>query len=142
MQSVDQIRFPVVLFTRDYIVGSIESAKQLTTVGQMQFEGGCFENAVIADSAGNKYLIRDAQVRRLTLNPWNVFRKYRAVIVNLTLSDPERIHLDQLRNEIVDLILEHPKWHRSYGETESDVREKFSGQDSAADLIRAVSVYP
>lgn len=142
MQSVNQIQFPAVLFTRDYIVGSIESARQLTTVGQARFEGGCFKNAVIADSAGNRYLVQDAQVRRPTLNPWNVFRKYRTVIVDLTLSDPEKIQFEQLRKEIIDLILNHPKWHRGYGESKSDIQKKFASQDSASELIRAVSVYP
>lgn len=142
MRSVDELQYPVVVITPNYILGSIENAKQLTTVGQINLERGCFDGAVIVDSAGNRYVINGARMVRPTFNPWNVFKKYRTVIVELGLSNPQQMSLDQLRADVVELILKHPKWHRHYGETASDIERKFSHQNSIAELIRAISIYP
>lgn len=136
-----ELNYPVLKLTKDFIRGSISSPKDLLVVGEINFEQGCFDDAILIDASGCVYRVVSAKKNKWTWNPWNLFKGYRTIWVSLELSDQEKHNLDHIREELLSLILRHPKWYKRFGESEQSLREKFSNARTIKELIDSVSLY-
>lgn len=137
-----RMHYPVLQYTPTYITGGIQTPKELLVVGERNWLQGCLENAVIIDSSGHKYHVLSSTRKRWTWNPWNVFPGYRTIWVEIELSEPEKLNLDSVRQELLDHLLAHPKWYRHYHENEESLRMKFNEARTMRELINSISVYP
>ena len=136
-----ELKFPVLKYTPKFIRGGIQTGRDLLVVGERNFEQGCFDAATIIDASGYKYQVLSATRKGLTWNPLNVFRAYRTILVDLELSNPDKLNADQVREEIFGVLFSHPKWYRRYFETEQSIRAKLDNAKTVTHLINSISVY-
>lgn len=137
-----KLNYPVLLLTPKYVIGGISSPKKLLVVGEINFEQGCFEDATIIDASGYEYRVLSAKKIKWTWNPWNLFKVYRSIWVNLELSEPEKHNLDHIREKLLNVLLVHPKWYTRYSETEQSLRKKLFDVRTVKELIDSISIYP
>lgn len=137
-----ELNYPVLKYTPKFIRGSIQTEKDLLIVGEKNLDEGCFRNAVIIDSCGFKFDVLSAKKRRLTLNPFNVFYEYRTVWVDIDIAFSKKMNIEEIKNEILEVLLSNPSWYRKYGETERDLRLKFDKLDNIKEVIEKISIYP
>ena len=96
----------------------------LTTVGEIQFEKGCFDECVLIDSDGYYLRVQSAiQVKRI-FSVFNFIKKYRSVRVELQFSDRKKLNL----NDAKELVFQRIKDNHWYGKkigisTEKDLKE-------------------
>jgi hypothetical protein len=139
---MSELSYPVLKITPKFIRGGIPSKEKLRIVGERNFDAGCFDNTYLIDSSGYKYRVLSAKRARLTFNPLNIFREYRTIWVDLELSAPGKLNIDQIREEILSILLLHPNWYQNYNETEQSLREKFSEARTVKELVNKISIYP
>lgn len=136
-----ELNYPVLKLTNRFVRGSISSPRELLVVGEINFEHGCFDDATLIDATGCMYRVISAKKSKWTWNPWNVFKGYRTIWVNLELSDPEKHDLDHIRDVLLTFLLLHPKWYKRFGETEQGLRKKLSDARTVKQLINSISIY-
>ena len=148
-----QLNYPVLFYTPTSIWGKNKSETYLCTSTISSFKEGFFDNGVIIDASGLKYRVLDYN-RRLTpyvalvnvvdallelfLRPKDEYCTW----IDFTLSDPEQLSFDEVKQEITDLVNKHPRWFVKSHENENTIEEKLSKYDSLRDLIECLAGYP
>lgn len=133
MQSLN---YPVMLISPNYLVGKIISEKELTIVGEVQYEKGCFDNCYIIDSKGCKYSVVSTSKIKKLFSIFNYNKFYRKVLVFLELSESINVNFDEFRELILDMIIKQHWYGEDIGiSNETELRAWFSEADSFKKLI-------
>lgn len=122
-----------------YIWGKINSEKQLTTVGELQFEKGCFDNCFIIDSKGCKYEVISANALKRKFSIFNYKKKYRSVIVRLELSDPKLLNLEKTKEDIANIIVKNKWFGSEIGVSNEKKSKEWIGETSSFKELVSIS---
>jgi hypothetical protein len=138
---MQQLTYPVLKYTPRFLRGRLRNERDLLVVGERNLQEGCFKDCVLIDSDANRYRVASARQIRWTWNPWNLFPVYRTVWVDLELSDPQKMDLDSVKREVLELLLKKRWYTRAhYGRTE--IEELINTAPSVPELIDRLSVFP
>jgi len=138
-----RIDFPVILYTKKYILGGIKSENTLNIVGYKNYLKGCYDGAIIIDSSGKRLAVTKVSedVNNKYYSIWNFIAQYRKVRVKLELSKPVFSTLAEAREEILSLIIKN-RWYGSSDDTEESVKKYLEEASTFEELINKISVYP
>lgn len=136
-----QLTYPVLQYTSRYLRGRIQRERDLLVVGERNLQEGCFENCTLVSSDGNRYRVLSARKLRWTCNPWNIFPRYRTVWVDLDLSEPEKVDLDTIKREVLDLLVKK-RWYARAHYSRTDIEDLVNSATSLPDLITRLTVFP
>lgn len=136
-----QLKYPVLLYSPRYVLGRIDSEKELRVVGEKNFAEGCFENASIVDSGGFKSNVLDARIERWVRSIWSLFPQYRYVWVALELSEPKKIELNHLKKDLINLISKNNLYPKAQGIARSEIDKSIQSPSNFSELIRSIVVF-
>lgn len=139
MQSLN---YPVMLVSPNYILGQIVSKKKLVTVGEIQYEKGCFDDCYIIDSKGCKYEVISASKIKRILSFFNYNKSYRNIMVSLKLSEPKNINFEECKKCILNMVVDNHWYGKDIGvNDESEVHDWFSDVNGFKELIMLSDVF-
>ncbi len=136
------LNFPVMLVSPYYILGQITSEKKLTTVGEIQYEKGCFDKCFIVDAEGYKYdVVSASKVKRL-FSFFNYNKSYRNILISLELSEPKSIDFEDYKKLIFNMVLKSHWYNQNIGvSNETELRDWFSEANSFKEMIMLSGVF-
>ena len=135
-----QLKYPVLLYSPRYILGRIGSEKELRVVGEKNFSEGCFENVSIVDSCGFQSNVLDAHIERWVRSIWSLFPQYRYVWVALELSEPKKIELSDLKQDLINLISKNNLYPKAQGIARSEIDKSIHSPNNFSELIESIVV--
>ena len=136
-----QLNYPVLLYSPRYVLGRIGSEKELRVVGERNFSEGCFKSVSIVDSSGFKFNVLDARVERWVRSIWSLFPQYRYVWVALELSEPKKIELADLKQDLINLISKNNLYPKAQGIARSEIDESIQSSSDFSELIKSILVF-
>jgi len=149
------INYPVVLYTNKYIRGMVKNENSLFVASGVSIDTGYFDNGVIIDSNCNRYEV--LAVKKVPFYKFSFLRALKLYFINwgfigttkelswadITLSAPQRCKLNDIKKELLNVLLSHPKWYSHYQqETEVSIKEYFKEAKTIEELINNISIYP
>jgi hypothetical protein len=148
---VSELKFPVLVYTPHYLMGSISNKNKLHIVSEKKLAGGCFDNGVVVDSSGARYRIisvNKKELHSLTLlhvlkaivgwDSWNS----KPVWAELELSLTGKLNLEGIKSEILGVLKKNKKWYLKYDYTEHSISTLVNDARTVKDLINRISIYP
>lgn len=148
---MSELKFPVLVYTPRYLMGSISDEKQLHIVSEKKLAGGCFDNGVVIDSCGARYRIISAKKKEVsTLSFLHIVKAIvgwdswgsKPVWAELEFSFTKKLNLDAIKSEILALLLENKSWYSKYGHTKQSISALVDDARTVEDLINKISIYP
>lgn len=101
---------------------------------------GCYDEAIIIDSKGSKHTVRGCRIARWTCNPFNIFQKYRTVLVDLDLEQAGNLSLPDLKIYLLDSIMIN-RWKSWEGQSKKDKICQINDPATIEDLIAKIDVF-
>lgn len=148
---MSELKFPVLIYTPHYLIGSILDEKKLHIVSEKKLAGGCFYNGVVIDSSGARYRIISAKKKEVpALTFLNVIKAMigwsswdsKPVWAELELSFTKKLNLDAIKSEILELLLKNKNWYSKHDHTKHSISALFDDARTLEDLINKISIYP
>lgn len=136
------LRYPVLTICPRYIMGRTLTEKELLVVGEVNLKKGCFDGCILIDAEGRRFKILSASIRKKIFGLWSaIFPEYRTVWVDLELSEPERVSLEDVKKEVLGHLIPK-KWYRSSDDTAETITAYVEQALSIEELINKIVLFP
>ena len=135
-----ELRYPVLIYTPNYMLGGLKAPADLLVAGNENFEDGCFENAVIIDANGDRFEVTQARKVKKALSIWTFLEFDNSIWVDLDLSEPKRLSLEEVKQEVIDVAIGN-RFVLGSSNTKKSWQESIRSMSSIQDVINRVSSY-
>lgn len=134
--------------------GGLATEHLFCTASQKKLNAGCFKQGIVIDSGGAKYQIISARQREFKelnlgqaamfcLESINYFLSGdKNVSVDFELKLLANLNLDEVRQEVLEILISHLRWLSKYGESKKSIKKELNQAKSLSELITMISIYP
>ncbi|ANE56672.1 hypothetical protein [Methylomonas sp. DH-1] len=134
------MKYPLLRLNKFHI-RKFQSENELKLMSQKYFDEGNFKvDTFFIDSSGFRYALIDVRKERNSLNPFRWFRSSPAIVVDIIVSQPVQLSLDNMKKTIFELVVKN-EWHRQGYQNESEFHDMIYAAKSYREIIDMISFY-